>query len=208
MELSRIIQKLTAPLARRVKLMARRAVVQLVYDDPKMQELQLAIFAGEVHDQVERFEDYGLTSHPHPGAEALVLALGGDTGHSVVVKVGDRRYRVTGLAAGEVCLYDDQGQKIHLKRGKAIEISGCDTLDASVATKATIDCPDTETTGNLSVGGDLTVSGTASVTGALSSATSVADVTGTMQAMRDSYNGHTHPGDSGGTTGTPSVAMA
>lgn len=205
MGLSRAIEKLTAPLARRVRLMVRRGVVKLVYDDPKMQELQLALFNGEIRDGVERWEDYGLTSRPHPGAEALVLALGGESGHSVVVKVGDRRYRVTGLAGGEVCLYDDQGQRVHLKRGKEIAISGCDLLTATVGVKALIDCPETETTGNLKVGGNLTVDGSGTITGALSSATSVADPAGTMAGIRTTHDNHQHNenGDGGGVTSTP-----
>ena len=69
MELARAIKKLTAPLARKVQLLARRGIVKLIYDNPKMQELQLSIFDGEIRDRVERWQDYGFTSRPHPGAE-------------------------------------------------------------------------------------------------------------------------------------------
>lgn len=224
MELSRVLQKLLAPTVRRTRLMIRRAVVKLVYDDPKMQELQIAIMAGRTHDNVERWEDYGLTSHPHPGAEALVLALGGNSDHSAVIKVGDRRYRLTSLAEGEVALYDDQGQVIHLKRNKQIHIYGTDKLTADVAvetaltcplvkvvasTKVILDTPLVEATKDVDIKGKLTVATTAVITGALSSATSVADPTGTMQTMRDSYNSHQHQenGDGGGTTNTPTQQM-
>ena len=238
-DLGAVVKMMTAPLARRVRLLARRAVVKLVYDDVKMQELQLALFAGEVRDGVERWEDYGLTSHPIPGAEALVLALGGSTDHCAVVKVGDRRYRLVNLAEGEVALYDDQGQVIHLKRNKHIHIYGAEKLTADVAndvivnttraqvnasescivtsplvkavasTKVVLDTPLTEMTGNAAITGNLSVGGTGAVQGALSSATSVADPTGTMQAMRETYNGHTHNenGDGGGITDTPTQAM-
>ena len=33
-----------------------------------------------------------------------------------MVGVEDRRYRLRGLAGGEVAIYDDQGQKVHIKR--------------------------------------------------------------------------------------------
>lgn len=223
---ARAVAKLTAPLARRVRLLARRAVVKLVYDDPKMQELQLALFAGEIRDHVERWEDYGICSHPFPGAEALVLALGGSTDHSAVVKVGDRRYRLTALAEGEVALYDDQGQVVHLKRGKQIHVYGCDQLTADVAVETTITCPlikaiattkvlcDTplvECSGNLVVAGGITCSGTFGASGGKistpgdieSSGGNVSDSTRSMAADRGIYNGHTHPGDSGGSTGAP-----
>jgi phage gp45-like len=35
----------------------------------------------------------------------------------VVISIEDRRYRLTGLAEGEVALYDDLGQVVHLRRG-------------------------------------------------------------------------------------------
>jgi phage baseplate assembly protein V len=246
--IARLINKMTAPLARRVRLMCRRAVVKLVYDDPKMQELQLAIFSSEVHDRVERFQDYGLTSRPLPGAEAICLALGGNTGHSVVIKVDDRRYRLTSLAEGEVALYDDQGQVIHLKRDKTIHIYGSDHLTADIgedvtvntksavvnasidttvtsplvtveaSTKVTLTTPLVECSGNLAVTGNGSFGGGLTMTGAtgsggittpgdISAGGNVADGTRSMAGDRGIYNGHNHPGDSGGTTGGPNQAM-
>jgi phage baseplate assembly protein V len=123
MELNRSVAKLMAPIARRVRLLARRGIVKIVHDDRKMQELQLAIFSDEVRDGVERFQNYGVTSHPHPGAEAIVLALSGSTEHSVAIVVDDRRYRITNIAPGEVAIYTDEGDFIHLKRGRLIHVS-------------------------------------------------------------------------------------
>lgn len=37
-------------------------------------------------------------------------------GHEVAICVADRQYRLVGLAAGEVAIYDDLGQTITLKR--------------------------------------------------------------------------------------------
>ncbi len=230
---ARTVSRLVAPLSRRVRLMARRAVVKLVYDDPKMQELQLAIFSGEVRDRVERWEDYGFSSHPIPGAEALVLALGGNTDHGAVVKVGDRRYRIRGLAQGEVAFYDDQGQVVHLKRDKTIHVYGCDRLAADVAvetevvcplvtvtasSKVTFDTPLVEFTGNATFAGDVAVANSgqfggglimtgAAGTGNISTPGDVSDGDGSMAGIRSTYNEHDHPGDSGGTTGTPNQEM-
>lgn len=114
--LARVVEKLTAPLARRVRLTARRAVVTLVNDALKTQEVQITVFNDETLDQVERLQNYGLTSHPHPGSDVAVLALGGSTSHSIAVVVADKRYRLTGLEEGEVALHDDQGQVVFLRR--------------------------------------------------------------------------------------------
>ena len=114
-------EKLIAPLKRRVLLMVGRAVLTAVKDSTKTQGLQIKLFDGEVRDDVERFQNYGLTSVPEEGAEALVLFLGGNRDHGVVVAVEDRRYRPKGLKPGEVCVYHKNGDKILLKDGNEIE---------------------------------------------------------------------------------------
>ncbi len=108
--------KWLAALKRRVMLMIGRGVVRLINDSGGIQLLQITLLSGETRDNVERFQDYGFTSHPHPGAEHLAGFIGGNRAHGIVIKVDDRRYRLKALARGEVALYDDQGQKVHLKR--------------------------------------------------------------------------------------------
>lgn len=197
---TRIVAKLIAPIARRVRLIARRAVVKLVYDDPKMQELQLAIFSGEVRDRVERFEDYGFTSHPFPDAEALVLALGGSSDHSVAVKVADRRFRLRSIAPGEVAVYDDQGQVLHFKRDKTVHVYGVDHLIADIIIDAALTCP--EATINAATKCQIN-SPQVNLSG---------DRLGLRRLIDDRliaiFNGHTHPGDSGGTTGAPNQTLS
>lgn len=108
--------------ARRVRGMVSRGVVAAVGAASKMQSLQVTIRDGETVDDVEHFEPYGLTSRATPGAEAVVISVGGLADHPVAIVVADRRYRVTGLAAGEVCLHDDQGQRVTLYRDR-VEIT-------------------------------------------------------------------------------------
>jgi phage baseplate assembly protein V len=112
----RAIQKLLDPIRRRLGNIVARAVITLADDGLKIQGLQLRALADEVLDNVERFQQYGVTSVPVAGAEAILLCLGGHRDHPVVVAVEDRRYRLKGLASGEMAIYDDLGQKVHLKR--------------------------------------------------------------------------------------------
>lgn len=112
----RLIARLMAPLARSVGNMLARGTLVLANAATKMQSLQVRILDGEAKDAVEHFEPYGYTSRPHPGAEALLQFFGGDRSHGVAFMVADRRYRLTGLEAGEVALHDDLGQKVHLTR--------------------------------------------------------------------------------------------
>lgn len=122
MDIMRAIAKVTAPMRRRLALMVGRCVLLTVNDSSQIQQLQVRALAGEELDRVERHQEYGFTSRPHPGAEGVMVSVGGLRGHSLVIAVEDRRYRLSGLQAGEVALYDDQNQAVHLKRS-GIEIT-------------------------------------------------------------------------------------
>lgn len=104
------------PIAGRVRMMLARGVIAAVDDDTSAQSLQVELLADEVHDGVERMGGYGFTAHPHPGAEVMAMFPGGTRSHGIVVAVEDRRYRLKSLKPGEVALYDDIGQVVHLTR--------------------------------------------------------------------------------------------
>lgn len=104
------------PLQNRLQMMIGRAVIAAIDDATLLQTLQIELAADEAQDGVEHFQPYGLAYHPLPGAEAIALGVGGLRSHAVVLTVADRRYRLKGLQAGEVALYDDLGQSIHLTR--------------------------------------------------------------------------------------------
>ena len=202
--MERAMMKMIGPFARQIRTLAGRAVIRLVNDALKEQGVQIDLLAEETRE-AERYQHYGFTSVPHPGAEAITLSIGGSRDHVVVVADGDRRYRLKGLADGEVAIYDDLGQAVHLKRS-GIEVYGTE--------KVTVTAPETEFTGNVLIGGNATVegnitvtgnvttSGTMAASGAVSSGVSVADPTGTMQDMRGTYNSHKH-----GSSVTPTPTM-
>lgn len=154
------------PAMHRIKMMLARAVVSLVNDSLKMQELQLAILHEEKKDGVEHFQNYGFTSHPKApdasgAAEAVVVFLGGNRDHGIVIVVDDRRFRLKGLESGEVAIYDDLGQKIVLKRDK-IEVTSPTRVDIlapdiklDAATKVEVIAPSvTVLSDDVSLGGE------------------------------------------------------
>jgi phage baseplate assembly protein V len=175
-----------ASLHRRLGLVVSRAIVKLVDDAAKLQGLQVVLLDGEARATVERFQQYGVTSVPFAEAEAIALAVGGSRSHLVVLAVDDRRYRMKGMAPGEVALYTDEGDYVLLKRGRIVEVKA--------GTKLRVDAPDAEFTGNLQVAGDITCAG------------NVSDAAGSMQEMRDTYNGHTHA-ETGSNTQAPTQEM-
>lgn len=82
---------------------------------------------GQDIDNREYLQHYGYTSRPLEGAEAIIIR---DGNHIVMIASDDRRYRIS-LEAGEVALYTDEGDKIHLKRNRHIEIIGGEKITAT-----------------------------------------------------------------------------
>ncbi len=119
------INKLLDPVRRQVRNSIARGILTLIYDSDALQRVQARLMAlpqpdgsigAEIHDQIEVMAHWGFTSHPHPGAECAYLSVGGVRAHGLVIAVDDRRYRLTNLVEGEVALYDDLGQVVHLTR--------------------------------------------------------------------------------------------
>ena len=164
------LRRILDPIRRRIALVVRRAVVGRVDDEAKLQATQVEALHGEVQDQLERFQDYGFTSVPKPEAEAVVLYPNGSASHGLVIAVDDRRYRLKGLAEGEVAIYTDEGDKVHIKRGGTIEVVA--------ATKILVQAPTARIEGDLEVTGEVT---------------DRCDSDGTtMERIRTVYDKHTH----------------
>ncbi len=139
----RTMQKILDPVRRRLAQMVCRALVSLADDAPGFQELQAKVLAGEVLDRLERFQDYGFSSVPLPGAEGLFVAVGGCRSNGVLIAVGDRRYRIRDLQPGEVAIYTDEdqaeaGHRIVFRRGGIIDVH-CQHLRLHARTSRTTD---------------------------------------------------------------------
>lgn len=183
-------------LAGRLRLAISRAVVTLVDDAPKLQEVQVTLLSDEARAKVERFQQYGFTSVPLEGAEGIALSVGGSRGHMVVIAIDDRRYRPLNLQPGETCIYNQHGDRVHVREDG--------TIDVIASTKVFVDAPEAEFTGNV------LIKGNAHVEGSITCDNDVSDANGSMQEMRDTYNGHTHGGVAAGgaSTAAPSQGMA
>ncbi|WP_282265917.1 phage baseplate assembly protein V [Stenotrophomonas sp. PS02298] len=166
----------------KLRLMISRAVVALIDDARQVQELQLEMLDEEARAKSERFQQYGFTSVPLPGAEAIVVAVGGSRSHMVALAVDDRRYRKRDLAPGEVSLYSHEGDYVLFKNGRIVEVRA--------GTSLRVDAPNAVYTGNLHVEGNITCDG------------DISDKSGSMQEMRATFNGHDHGGIQGGTANT------
>jgi len=137
-------------------LLVRGTVV--LGDAVKKMQTQMRLYAGEVKDGLEHFEPYGFTSNPLAGAEGLAAFLGGDRSHGVVLVVADRRYRIQSMAPGEVAIYTDEGDKIHFKRGRIIDIE-TQTLNIKASVAVNFDTPQITQTGKIVSQGDQVAGG-------------------------------------------------
>ena len=118
----REVNQMLQPLRDRVMLMVARGVLKLTNDAGGLQTAQIGLLEDELRDKVERVQDYGFTSNPLPGAEAITLFVGGNRDHGLIIKMDDRRFRLKSLKGGEVALYTDEGDFIHFKRDRHIEV--------------------------------------------------------------------------------------
>lgn len=202
-----------------VRSILGRGVLSASNEETKLRSIDAEYLPGEILEGLEHFEPYGFGSRAVKGSEVLSVFFNGDRSHGVVLVTADRRYRLR-LEEGEVAVFDDQGQKIHLKRDgilvstpKNLTAAVGGNFDATVTgtskikTQAlTIDSPDTTVTGNLTVQklitgtGGMTISGGdgASVDGSLTT-------TGDVTAGNISLQNHTHTGvqPGSGNTGQP-----
>lgn len=128
----------------------------------------------------ELFQHYGFSSAPQAGAEYLVIPVGGNSKHAIVAASEDGRYRIA-LQDGEVSIYTDEGDYVHLKRGRVVEVV-TDTLVVKAGIKVRFETPLVEMSGDQHVEGDIKADG------------EVTDHTRSMQADRDIYNQHGHAG--------------
>jgi phage gp45-like len=147
----------------------------------------------ETIDDREYFQHYGFTSRPKPDAELIIIQ---EDNHYVAIASDDRRYRIA-LEEGEVAIYTDEGDKIHLMRDKTIHIVSGNKLIADVTNEVDI----------TTIKAVVTASESCQVNSPI---INLGDDRGTVrylvdQRLIDLFNNHTHAGV---TIGTDSSAAA
>lgn len=174
-------------LRRSLALLASRAALRLVQDGPR-QRVQVALLEGELRNAVERLQQYGLTSVPRAGADAVVLSVGGTRDNPVVVVADHPRERPSGLESGDVALWCLHGPwKVLLTAAGVTVDGGGQPVTITNTPKVRMETDIVEVTGEVK---------------------DRCDTSGrTMADMRDMYNAHVHPDAQGGLTGVPTEDM-
>ena len=180
----RDMSRMVAPIKNAMVNMIARAVIAAINDGTGIQSAQVKILEGESRDEVERFQQYGFTSVPLPGAEGVVIFVGGNRDHALLVNVDDRRYRPKNLAAGEVQIYNHVGDYVHIKADG--------TMKVVASTKVEVTCPLVEMSGDLRVKGYII--------------DDYENNSNTMGDMRQIYNQHDH-NETNSVTNEPNQSM-
>lgn len=116
------LKRFIAPLKRRVMLMIGRGIIRAINDGTQIQSIKASFLAGEILEKVERFQEYGFTSHPPKNSEAVAVFVGGNREHPIIVGCESRGDRPTGIAEGETRIYTKFGNYIYLKANGEIEV--------------------------------------------------------------------------------------
>jgi phage gp45-like len=135
------IARILRPLSTRVANLVARATVQRVDDGTSLQKLQVGVLKGEDVDDGERFQQYGFSSTPLAGSEAVVLFPNGDRAHPLVVAVDDRRYRPTGGDPGDVNVFHHTGARILINQDGDIVVTPATGRHVLLGSDAAADPP-------------------------------------------------------------------
>lgn len=189
---------------------AFRGVLHLVKSADNIQKVQASGLADETLQDVELMQQFGFTSVPPANTQAVILPIGGQTTHGIVIATENGSFRVKNLQGGEVAVYDESGSSIVLKKGRLIEID-CDVLKINATTKVDISSPLVETDqvftaqGQINGNGGMAVQGGsgASFTGNVEQRGGSFTTDGDVEAGAISLRNHKHTGDSGGKTSKP-----
>lgn len=196
---------------------AFRGVLNLVKSTDNIQKTQVSGLADETLQDVELMQHFGFTSAPPTGTQAVIIPIGGQTSHGIVIATENGAFRVKNLQGGEVAIYDQSGSTIVLKQGRLIEVDcdnfvlNCKTYQVNAQTEANFITPKLETSQIFTAQGQINGNGGMAVQGG-SGATFSGDVTqtdgsfttdGDVNASGKSLVNHIHTGDNGGNTSSP-----
>lgn len=177
-------------------------------DGGAVQMLQIRLSADEVRDNTPRLAEYGFTSHPPVGADAIVIFIGGDRSNGAVIATGHQASRLKSLQPGEVAIYDNLGQSVWLTRngividgnGLPLTINNTPTITMNAATQITFNTPLAYFSGKIHAAKNIE-----SDADIIDQASSAAPKS--MANMRITYNGHTHTDPQGGAVSSPNQSM-
>lgn len=118
---SEAFNRLIEPIKNRLMLMINRATVDIVDDSGSIQSQQVKVLAGETKSKVPSVHQFGFSSNPPPGSDAIMISVNGNRENSVIIGHENREFRFTNLEEGDSIQYNKEGKFVHVK-GKNVEM--------------------------------------------------------------------------------------
>lgn len=193
---------------------AFRAILGALRLDASIQRAGGEGLAGESLEERDLFQQFGFTSAPPAGSQAIVIPIGGRSSAAVVIATEHGAYRFKLGARGEMAIYNQWGDFVHLKADRSIHVvaqvkvlvetdrvefrAGTEfrvttknvVFDASAG--AQFNTPILRASQDIVAGGNISDAGGAK----------------SMSGMRQVFDTHTHPeNDRGGPTSDPIQKM-
>ncbi len=186
-----ILERALEPIRNRIRLMVARSLISGISSSEAGITLQLNLGPHEERADVDLVQQYGISSKPKEGkAQAVTLFISGSRSEGVTIATkGIGADMSFSLEQGEVALHTDEGDSVHLKRGRVVKIT-TQTLKISASSGVEIDTPTLSTTGNVEASGN------------------VEDALGTMAALRTTFNAHIHNSAAVGAPTGPAIPQA
>ncbi|OSI25056.1 phage baseplate assembly protein V [Neisseria dumasiana] len=143
---------------------AFRGKIARVKSGGGVQKIQVEGLEGETVQDLEHAENFGFTSHPPAGSDCVVVPLGGKTSHGIIVATTNGAYRITGLGEGETAVYNADGAKMVLKKGRIINID-CETLNIKAPNGVNITANNVKCSAQVTAEGQINGNGGMAVQG-------------------------------------------
>lgn len=99
-------------LYRQVLLMIGRGRLTLTDDSGVVQYDQVRLGENELRDNVPNVQQYGFSSNPPVGTDAILAFIAGDRSNGCIIATNNQTYRIKNLMQGGVAVYDMYGNKI------------------------------------------------------------------------------------------------
>ena len=113
-DLVKFLNKGMAPLKRKILLMIGRGIMLSVKDSEKIQQSQASFYKDEIKGDIEVFNSFGFTSNPPKDTECIMLSVGGNREHGVIIATENRELRLKDLPPGASAQYNKNGKYIKL----------------------------------------------------------------------------------------------
>lgn len=125
----------------KMRLMVARGVVNLINDAGGLQLLQVNALEGETRDDVERAQNFGMSSHPPVGSIPIMVAVAGSRDHLVAVAVDNETERPKNLKEGETKIYSSHGSSLYFDQNGDV-ILNCKKFIIHASDKTEVNTPE------------------------------------------------------------------